>query len=129
MNKLVLFGVVITTFMLMMASCQYKFIVEPVIPPPNPEDTVYFSTDVLPIWNDDNNCTSCHFPGATSPDLTPANVYIDITSKGMVNTETPDQSSIYLFPSPETTTHSWKKYSNAQAATMLQWIEQGALNN
>lgn len=128
MNKFLFFGIVTVIFLMMIASCQYKDIVEPVIPP-DPYDTVFFSQDILPIWNDGNNCTSCHSTGGTFPDLTPDHAYNEITSTGLIDTQNPPESIIYSFPEPESDTHAWKKYTNAEATSVLQWIEQGALDN
>jgi hypothetical protein len=112
----------------MFTSCQYKFNIEPTTPPPDPEETIYFSQDVLPIWNNNENCTSCHKSGGPSPDLTTENAYNEIMG-GYVNTDTPENSSIYTATHPDTDSHDWKKYSDSEAAIVLQWIEQGTLNN
>lgn len=119
-NILVLVGIVSIA-----ASCQYKFIVEPVVPPPDPEDTIYFSQDIVPIW-DEQGCTGCH-NGGTSPDLRPENAYNSITSTGLVDTEDPPASKIYYYPLPDGT--HYKVYTSAQAALILVWVEQGALDN
>lgn len=112
---------------LFFASCEYEFIDSPPVPPPNPEDTIYFSTDILPIFND--NCTSCHKTGGTAPDLTEANAYTNITSGGLVDLANPEQSKLYDIPRPGSSTHNWKKYTQAQSEDVLNWIRQGALNN
>lgn len=129
MKKLFIYGVFLTGVFLFLASCQYKYTIEPIIPPPDPTDTIFFSTDVAPIWSNGDFCTQCHKTGATKPDLTAANAYADITGMGLVNTDSPASSIIYDYPLKGTSTHSWKKYSDSQAAIILQWIEQGALNN
>ncbi len=113
--------------MFVAASCQYKFIVEPAT---DPTETIYFSKDILPIWNDGNNCTACHIAGTQRPNLTPDVAYSEITSMGLIDLANPEESEIYDHPNPENTgEHTWKKYTNAQAATVLAWIKQGALNN
>lgn len=129
MNKLLFNGIILAVLMSFMASCQYKFIVEPVVPPPDPIDTIFFSQDIIPIWNDGNNCISCHKTGGTAPDLTPDNAFNAITNDGLIDTQDAAESVIYKFPHPDTDTHTWKKYTGTEAATVLQWIEQGALNN
>lgn len=129
MKKLFLHIVLLAFTLFFIASCQYKFIVEPAEPPPNPVDTIYLSQDVVPIWNDGEHCTSCHKAGGTAPDLTPENAYDQIMSMGLVDTQDPPESLIYKFPNPDTDTHTWKKYTENQAATVLQWIEQGAIDN
>lgn len=110
-------------------SCTYKFVEPEVEDLPNPTDTISFSSDILPIFNDGNNCTSCHKAGATSPDLTSANAFSQITSLGLINTSDAAQSDIYYVPAPISSSHNWKKYSEAQAQKVLLWITQGANNN
>lgn len=119
-NVLVLSAIILIT-----ASCQYKFIVEPVVPPPNPEDTISFSLQIEPIFTD-IGCVDCH-PSFHKPDLTPGNAYNSITSEGLVDTTNPEQSILYVHPSPSG--DHYKKYTSADAALVLQWITQGAKNN
>jgi len=127
------FNFLIVVFVLslgLMSSCQYKNIVEPPITPPNPTDTISFVNKIEPIFNVNSNCTACHKTGATAPDLSTGNAYNSIISMGLVNTSTPENSTIYWHPnSNNATVHAWKKYTAAQAQLVLQWIEQGALNN
>ncbi len=129
MKKILLQAITVMIIVVVAASCQYKFIVEPEVPPPVPGDTVSFSLDILPIFNDNNNCTGCHNTGGTPPDLTPDNAYDQIINMGMVNMTTPPESKIYKVPHPDDSGHSWKKYSNSQTATVLLWVEEGAKNN
>jgi hypothetical protein len=129
MKKNILLMLVMVTSLLIISSCQYKFIVEPAVVPPNPEDTVSFSLDVIPIWNDNNNCISCHDGSPQHPDLRPEAAFGELNSMGLIDTQNPEQSLIYDHPHPDTDSHSWKKYTNTQAATVLLWIEQGAKNN
>lgn len=128
MNKLLKYTLLVIGLVGFFSSCQYKFNIEPIVPPPDPTDTIYFSQDVLPIWNINDNCTSCHKAGSTPPDLTTDNAYAAVVPD-YVNSAQPDQSSIYTFTHPDTETHSWKKYNSSEAAIILQWIEQGAINN
>ena len=116
---------VVAGIMVIVASCQYKFIVEPVVPPPDPDDTISFSQQIAPIFSD-QGCTGCH-NGSQSPDLRPENAYNSITSTGLVDTDDPESSKIYYYPLPDG--NHYAKYTSSQAALVLQWIEQGALNN
>ncbi len=111
---------------LFISSCQYKWNVEPVVPPPDPEDTISFSLQVVPIF-DDRGCVGCHNTGGQAPDLTAGNAYQSITSLGLVNMKAPADSKIYYYPLPDG--KHFAKYTSAQAAVVLLWIEQGALNN
>lgn len=112
--------------------CSYNFIVPidvPVIDPDDPDaPQISFANEILPIWNDNNNCTSCH-NGSQAPDLRAQNAYAAINTTRYINSATPAESMIYKYCSPETTTHMRKKYNSAQAALVLAWIQQGAKNN
>jgi len=129
MKKLIFQTFTLLFVIVVVASCQYKFIVEPEPEPPNPEDTVSFSLQVAPIFNDNNNCTGCHNTGGTAPDLTTDNAYDQIISMNLVDVDNPSQSPLYIYPNPDEPMHAWKKYTKAQAATVLLWIEEGAKNN
>jgi hypothetical protein len=129
--KLLLAVVVVS---LLFSECRYSFIVPEEVPPViDPEDPnapqISFSTQILPIFNDGNNCTSCHKTGGQMPDLTTDNAYTSINKSRYINSGTPEQSLIYTYPHPDTPTHVRKKYSATQAATILLWIQQGAKNN
>ena len=82
MKKLkILFSVVFTSILL--SGCLYNFIIpEEVTPPIDPENPdapqISFSADIIPIFNDNNNCTACHKTGGTNPDLTAENAYVSI---------------------------------------------------
>ena len=114
--------------MLLVSSCTYKF-VEPESAIVNPMDTVSFNQQILPIFNDNSNCTSCHKAGATSPDLTGPNAFNEINSKNLVDVNNAEQSKIYSYCEPSSTDHGWKKYTDSEAQLVLIWITQGALNN
>lgn len=110
------------------SSCTYDFIKEDTTPI-DPNAQVSFSQQILPIFNTNNNCTSCHKPGATSPDYTAANAFASIMNNSVVNTAAPASSLLYTVPAPTTGTHTWKKYTANQAQLILLWIQQGAKNN
>lgn len=113
-----------------LSSCEYDFVQpEPTPEPPSPTDTIYFSTDVVPIW-DNNGCTNCHKPnGVSQLDLTAADAYNSLTSLGLYNVGSPESSKIYTFPYPGTGEHNNHYSSEAEAEIILQWITQGAMNN
>lgn len=116
----------LAVIILLLSSGCYKIVEEETI---DDTMTISFSTQINPIFNQSNNCTACHKPGGTSPDLTTDNAYQEIIYKDLVNTAKPETSVIYDYASPETSTHDWKKYSATEAQTVLLWIEQGANNN
>ena len=126
MNKKLIYSIGVIAIIVFAASCQYKFIVEPVVPPPDPEDTISFSEQIVPIFSE-QGCIGCHNSGGQQPDLTPDNAYNSITNMGLVNTGDPVASKIYYYPLPDGS--HFAKYTSAQAALVLQWIEQGALDN
>jgi hypothetical protein len=113
-------------------SCSYNFIVPievPVIDPDDPDaPQISFANEIIPIFVDNNNCISCH-NGSQAPDLRAENAYASINTSRYINTTSPQESKIYAYCSPETTTHMRKKYNSAQAALVLAWIQQGAKNN
>lgn len=123
----VLFAVMALVALAALSSCQYEFI-EPERPIIDPTVEIKFATEIAPIFSNNNACTACHRTGATPPDLTAERAYNAIVP-ALVNTANPEQSSIYWFTHPNSTTHSWKKYTLAEAALILEWIKQGAKNN
>lgn len=114
------------TLSALVSSCQWVTIEVPSINIPDDEE-VSFVNDIQPIF--DAKCTGCH--GVSSPagglDLTPANSFNNIIDGGLVDLVNPNSSVIYTKPAP-TGTHV-AKYSNEQAAYVLKWIEDGALND
>jgi hypothetical protein len=126
MKKIIFQTLAVLTVIILVSSCQYKWIVEPEIPPPDPEDTISFSQEIEPIWST-QGCTGCHNTGGQNPDLSAGNAYNSITTAGLVDTGTPEDSKIYYYPLPDG--NHYVKYSSAQAALILAWIEQGALDN
>ncbi len=122
MKTLQLFALII----IFISSGCYKIVEEETI---DPNETVSFSTQIIPIFNQNDNCTACHKPGGTSPDLTAPNAYHEIIYNDLVEVNDPVTSAIYDLPAPETSKHDWKKYSVTEAQTVLLWIEQGANDN
>ncbi len=125
MKKLFKNLIVIFAVSAAVASCQYKFMVEPIPPPPPPGDTTSFSLEVVPIWTE-AGCTSCH-PSLSLPDLSADNAYASITGLGLVVAEDPEASLIYTKPLPDG--GHYKEYSSAQALLVQYWIDEGAKNN
>ena len=113
--------------LMMLSSCNYDFInPEPVV---IPKDSIKFSTQIEPIFNDGKNCTTCHSTGGQFPNLTTGNAYNSINNATFINLTTPETSLIYVHPLAATAAHAWKKYSAEQAAYVLKWIQEGAKNN
>jgi len=114
---IILFAGIIALF-----SCEYEKITPE---EPDPSVPVSYSGEIQPIW--DKGCVGCHGIGMTPPDLTPANSYNVLTTKGYVNTNVPEESSIYTCM---ITGGSMEAYTNSQeAGLVLNWIIQGAKND
>jgi len=117
---------------LLLGGCTYNYIV-PEDLPPDPTDPdapeISFSAEILPIFNNGNNCTSCHGAGGVSPNLTTGSAYASINNTKYINLGNPEGSLIYTHPHPDTGTHNQKKYTEKEAALVLGWIVQGAQNN
>jgi hypothetical protein len=85
----------LTVAVIGLTSCE-KYIWDPptYIPPDTTGgfDTIYFNTDVAPLFGD-HNCTNCHKNGGQSPNLTPDNTYAALTN-GFINVDDPPSSEI-----------------------------------
>ena len=128
--RIILMVIVVASFL---NGCNYNFIVpfeDPDTDPDNPDTTlVSFKDDIITIFNDGNFCTSCHSTGKQAPDLTPEKAYASLNSTRYINSATPEESKIYKYPHPNTSTHKQKEYNTSQASKVLKWIQQGAKNN
>ena len=108
-----------------MPSCTY----DKVLPyEPDPGVEVFFSQDIIPIFND--NCTSagCH-NGTVAPDLRPENAYDALWTGGYINVEVPEESELYLWMTDVKGPMPPLGANATNNAMVLQWIEQGALDN
>ena len=127
--RIILMVIVVASFL---NGCNYNFIVPEEVPVIDPDDPdapqISFANEIIPIFVNNNNCSSCH-NGNQAPDLRAENAYAAINTSRYINSATPQESKIYKYCSPETTTHMRKKYNSAQAALILGWIQQGAKNN
>ncbi len=123
MKKYFTFGIFIITFIIFLSSCQNKFIIEPV---PEPTDTASFSQQIAPIFTE-QGCVGCHGSSGQQPSLTPDNAYNSITGLNLVVANNPDQSIIYYVPKPDG--EHYAKYTSSQYSLVLQWINEGALDN
>ncbi len=109
---------------LMLTSCEYDYI-KPIKPAPI-QDTVSFTDDIIPIF--ENSCNAgCHETGGYSPDLSPDNAYSSIINGNLVDTLNPESSEIYI-KLVGTGSHDGRSDIN-QRSLILGWIQQGAKNN
>ncbi len=125
-NKLTnIFNLTIIALLLFTTGCYYDQVYVPPTAPPAGD--ISFVTDVEPIFNVNDKCTSCHSPngGASFLNLATGSAYASIDDPKYITVSTPDQSLIYTKP----TSGHLKDYSDGEAAIVLEWITQGAKNN
>jgi hypothetical protein len=102
-----------------MSSCEKYTFTPPTI---NPTDSVYFATEIQPIFN--GICINCH-NGAVSPDLRAGKSYNSLTTKGMV---TPPAETSILYMKVISASHT-ARTSDIEKQKIHNWIDQGAHNN
>jgi hypothetical protein len=131
-RKVTLIALTCSLFLLMgglfLSSCEYEWIVPSPGSSLNPNDTISFAGDILPIFSA-HECDECHSTNGTPPDLTTANAWSSITGMGLVNTTAPEASILYDYTLQASSFHSWRKVSATESSLILQWIKQGAKNN
>jgi hypothetical protein len=115
----VLSAFIILAVIVLFPSCEkYAFIIETV----NPADTVYFQSEIQPIFTD--NCIDCH-KGTRDPDLRDGYSYESLTTGGYVN-QPAETSRLYL----QVTSSSHTPYTlDTEKQLIFNWIQQGAQNN
>lgn len=92
------------------------------LPVADPDLTVYFAADVQPIFT--ANCIGCH-GGTQSPDLRAGKSYNILTSRGYV--ALPGETS-RLYVKMTSAEHA-SRSTATEKGKVLNWINQGALNN
>jgi hypothetical protein len=92
------------------------------LPVADPDLTVYFAADVQPIFT--ANCVRCH-GGTQAPDLREGKSYNILTTRGYVNL--PGETS-RLYVKMTSAEHS-PRSTATEKGKVLNWINQGALNN
>jgi hypothetical protein len=108
----------------LLCSCEYEWIQPEKKPIP---ETVSFSNDIMPIFNNGCNISGCHSAGASPPDLTEANAYSALFDGGYIDIATPESSRLYVSMA---TGGSMQFYTTAgDEDIVLAWIQQGAENN
>lgn len=126
---------IVCVFVIVLLSCESEK--RPEDKEGNIPDVVSFTDHIIPIMEGRSDakliegktgraCTDCH-DGGTPPDLTAENAYIELTSGGFVDIETPENSKVYK---KMEIGGSMNQYTNTtDIAIVLKWIEQGALEN
>ena len=118
-----LFGLLIA--MLMFVSCAKDTLV-PAQSNINPNLIVSFKDTIQPIFTAGCMGSSCH-SGFVDPNLSAGHAYNSLTSGNFINTGTPVESELYLEMEPG---GGMSSHCTAdQAALVLAWIKQGALDN
>jgi len=112
----VIFAAVILAIMLF-GSCE-----KVVYPIPELPDTVSYSLDIQPIW--DNKCVSCH-DGDRDPDLRPEQSYDALITGGFIDVDSPEDSDLMkkLYG-----THD-SRATEAEKQLILLWMGEGAKDN
>ena len=111
--------------LLIFGSCAKDTLVAPAPIVINPNLTISFKDTIQPIFT--GGCLgSCH-SGTIAPDLRDGKAYNSLTSGNYINTGSPAQSIIYteMAPGGGMSGHC----TVDQAALVLAWIKQGALDN
>lgn len=123
MKKLIFLFVAAVAIAWSISSCTYyENPVEPVVVP----DSVFFSKNILPIFDARCDNTGCHTTGGIKPNLSPSTAYNDLYTYGLIDVDAPDQSTLYM----KVHTGSMAKFTAAgDADLILKWIQQGALDN
>jgi hypothetical protein len=127
-KRLQIITICIIFSIMMLGSCYY----DSTLPIADEEITgeVSFSTDIIAIFNKDCNTSGCHNTGGIKPDLSPTQAYLSLTNGNYVNSDNPEESSLY----------QWMKGNRASPmplsgpdashnAKVLAWIKQGVQNN
>jgi hypothetical protein len=112
-------------------SCEKTTVIYPKAPQTDTTKKVSFATDVMPVFTNNENCSSCHSPGSDIFSLaTREDAWNSIQANNLVNISAPESSKLYdkiIESNPQA--HDWKKYTSSEAAIVLKWITQGAKNN
>jgi hypothetical protein len=102
------------------SSCE-KYSIPPAVVDAN--QTWYLSTDIQPIFN--GNCISCHGSNKV-PDLREGKSWESLTKGGFVNLPG-DESRLYKHMT--TNSQHIPRSTDEEKLKVLNWINQGALNN
>jgi len=92
------------------------------LPVVDPDVTVLFQNDIQPIFN--SNCTDCH-NGTQYPNLTEGKSYNALSTGGLI---VPPGETSGLYLKMTEASHALRS-SDIEKQTVLNWINQGALNN
>lgn len=127
MKPLMLTVIMMGFLVALVVSCKY----DDVLPPePDPGIQISFAQDIIPIFNASCNGSGCHNGAGPSPDLRSEVAYESLFNGSLIDTIQPPNSELYLWMSGAKGLPMPIQGVNAgYVATVLQWIEQGALKN
>ena len=119
---------IVLLFMLSMiglASCVWDEIPPPKIPDIPQDSSLSFANDIIPIFELSCATTNCH-DGSWKPNLTANVAYVELTTKGYINTNSPADSELYI----KIDGGSMQQYATDEDRYyILRWIEEGAEDN
>jgi len=127
MKPLLYSGIYLGALILLIGACKY----DDILPPePDPGITISFTADVVPIFNGSCNVSSCHNGSGPSPDLRASVAYDNLWGAELLDTIEPVNSELYLWMTgTKGLAMPPQGVQPADAAIILQWIDQGAKNN
>ena len=123
MSKIFRYMMMVLALAAIFQACEYEW-----IEPEDAEipDAISYSNNIQPIFNRSCNTSGCHTSGGPDPDLSPDNSYNALLTGEYVDVNNPEGSSLYT----SVKFGSMQVYAQPEdAAYILKWIEQGALNN
>ena len=103
------------------SSCEKYSYTEPQV---DPNTTWHFQADIQPIFN--SNCVTCHNGVKQFPDLRDGKSYLALTKGGFVTL--PGETS-KLYHQMTTNSDHIPRSTDTEKQKVLNWINQGALNN
>ena len=126
-NQVILVIIILGIFYSVVSSCKY----DEILPfEPDPGVVVKFNADIIPIFNANCSISGCHNGSGHVPDLRSSVAYDELWGGGYINIQVPEQSELYLWMTGTERLSMPPGIPNAtNNAKVLQWIEQGALNN
>ncbi len=122
---------VISISLVFAISCEKSTILHPKATIIDTTKKISFTTDIMPIFTNNENCSSCHAPGSDVFSLaSKEDAWNSIQANNLVNIPAPESSKLYdKIIESNPSVHDWKKYTTSEAQTVLTWITQGAKNN
>ncbi len=107
-------------------SCTYEKIEEETGLPEN----MSFKDNIIPMFTANCSSVGCHNDGGISPDLSPANAFVEITTiSGMVDVANPEESELYKRMIDVAKPMPMSGVLSYESSQLLSWIKDGAKDN